>query len=57
MKKDLLSVELGARYDRLFEDRQHGDYMVLTEFEADEVKDKVESAAAFLQAVQALLSV
>ena len=57
VKKDLLSVELGALYDRLFEDRQHGDYMVLTEFEADEVKDKVESAAAFLQAVRALLSV
>ncbi len=45
-----------AAYDRLFEERQHGDYMVLTEFEPDDVKEKVESAAAFLKAVRELLS-
>ncbi|MBI3756656.1 MAG: HEPN domain-containing protein [Deltaproteobacteria bacterium] len=51
VKKEILSVELGMLYDRLFEDRQHGDYMVLTEFEPDEVKEKVESASAFLKAI------
>lgn len=56
VKKGILSIELGALYDRLFEDRQHGDYMVLTEFEADEVKEKIEGVAAFLKAIQALLS-
>jgi uncharacterized protein (UPF0332 family) len=56
IKKSVLSVELGVLYDRLFEDRQHGDYMVLTEFEPDDVKEKIERAAAFLQAVRALLS-
>ena len=57
VKKQVLSVELGALYDRLFEDRQHGDYMVLTEFEADDVKEKIESAARFLKAIGDLLSV
>ena len=56
IKKSVLSVEMGVLYDRLFEDRQHGDYMVLTEFEPDDVKEKIERAGAFLQAVRALLS-
>lgn len=55
IKKKVLPVELGALYDRLFEDRQLGDYMVLTEFESDDVKEKIESAAAFLKAIHALL--
>jgi hypothetical protein len=41
---------------RLFEDRQLGDYMVLTEFEPNDVKEKIESAATFLNAVRELLS-
>lgn len=57
IKKSVLPVEMGRLYDRLFEDRQHGDYMVLTEFEPDDVQEKIELAAAFLQAVRALLSV
>lgn len=56
VKTGILSVELGMLYDRLFEDRQHGDYMVLTEFEPDEMKKKVESAAVFLEAIQKLLA-
>ncbi len=57
VKKNVVPVEMGMLYDRLFEDRQHGDYLVLTEFEPDDIKEKVERTAAFLQTVRALLSV
>ena len=56
IKKHVLPVEMGALYDRLFEDRQLGDYMVLAEFEPNDVKEKIESAATFLNAIRELLS-
>ena len=56
VKTGLLSVEMGALYDRLFEDRQHGDYVVLAEFEPESVREKVESAVIFLNAVRPLVA-
>lgn len=56
VKAGLLSVEMGALYDRLFGDRQHGDYVVLAEFEPGPVREKVESAATFLNAVRPLIA-
>lgn len=56
VKTGLLSVEMGSLYDRLFEDRQHGDYVVLAEFEPESVREKVESAGTFLNAVRSLIT-
>ena len=55
IKTGVLAVEMGALYDRLFADRQRGDYLVLTEFEPQYVEEKIESAAAFLGAIRPLL--
>lgn len=55
IKTGLLPAEMGPVYDRLFEDRQHGDYMALIEFESDYVQEKIESAAAFIIAIQPLI--
>lgn len=55
VKTGLLPEETGALYDRLFEDRQHGDYMALTEFEPEYVKEKIEGAAVFLSAIRPLI--
>lgn len=55
VKGGLLSTEMGAVYDRLFQDRQHSDYMVLTEFEPGYVHEKIESAATFLSTIRPLI--
>lgn len=54
-KTGVLPAEMGALYDRLFADRQRGDYLVLTEFEPEYVKEKIESVATFLGAIRPLL--
>ena len=56
IKTGVLVAEMGALYDRLFADRQRGDYLVLTEFEPEYVGEKVESAATFLGAIRPLLA-
>lgn len=52
IKPGLLDVKWGKFYDRLFEDRQEGDYLALVEFESGYVKDKLNSRKKFLYAIK-----
>jgi len=56
IKTGLLPTEMGALYDLLFEDRQHGDYTALTEFESGYVRERIEGAATFLNAIRPLVT-
>lgn len=52
IKPGLPDVNWGKFYDRLFEDRQEGDYLALVEFESGYVKDKLNSRKKFLYAIK-----
>ncbi|MCF8242530.1 MAG: HEPN domain-containing protein [Melioribacteraceae bacterium] len=47
IKSGLLKVEWAKFYDRLFEDRQEGDYIALTTFEHPYVKSQLDMCAEF----------
>lgn len=55
VKTGKLSIELGKAYDRLFENRQEGDYLELVDFEKDQVEEAIQQAETFVSAVQELL--
>lgn len=50
-----LSREHGDLYNQLFRDRQEGDYVEFTEFDAPYVREKIEACEAFLEALKPLL--
>ena len=49
MKPGLVGTELGQIYDRLFDNRQKGDYADLIRFDPDEVSDWYDEAREFVQ--------
>ncbi len=49
IKKGILNKNQGKLYDRLFEDRQEGDYTALVEFDEDYVEKQLENCIVFLQ--------
>lgn len=55
IKTGLLDVQWGRLYDRLFEDRQEGDYVVFVSFEANYVQTQLEQCSVFLHDLAALL--
>jgi len=56
VKKGLVSEKIGELYDQLFSARQHGDYMVLTEFDEEAVREKVGAAEKILRVISSLVS-
>ncbi len=56
MKTGLVSKEIGALYDELFEERQHSDYLVLVELEHDEVRERIKGAKRILEVIEDLLN-
>lgn len=56
IKTGQLDPKWGRFYDRLFEDRREGDYVVFTTFEADFVQHQIERCRAFLQVIKPFLS-
>jgi hypothetical protein len=52
----LLSSSQGQIYDKLFDNRQRGDYADLTRFEAHDVQPWLDEARAFVSDVEALVS-
>jgi uncharacterized protein (UPF0332 family) len=56
VKPDLLSSSQGQIYDKLFDNRQRGDYADLTHFEAHDVQPWLDEARAFVSDVKALIS-
>jgi len=56
IKEGLIDTKWGKFYDRLFEDRQEGDYTAFVEFEKDYVKEKIELCEEFFNEARKLLS-
>lgn len=55
VKPGLLSVPLGQMYDKLFDNRQRGDYADLVRFVVDDVQPWLGEARAFVGDVAALI--
>ena len=55
VKTGEVEVEWGRFYDRLFDDRQEGDYLVLVVFESGYVKEQLERCGAFLMRIRPLV--
>ena len=49
VKPRLIGTELGQIYDRLFDNRQKGDYADLVRFDPDEVSDWYDEAREFVE--------
>ena len=56
IKKGLLDTNFGKCYDRLFEDRQEGDYLELISFESDYVKLRLKECSELLEKLRPLIS-
>jgi len=54
VKPGLLSTEQGRVYDRMFHDRQEGDYLEFIEFTYDELVDMIAGAEELLEAFEGL---
>jgi len=55
IRTSLLEVEWGKFSDRLFEDRQEGDYLALVSFEQDYIEAQLNRCAAFLENLRPLI--
>jgi uncharacterized protein (UPF0332 family) len=56
VKTGLIPTELGRHFDRLFSNRQEGDYADFTVFQADEVRPWLEETAAFVDYLDGLIA-
>lgn len=55
IKTGRLSRELGDLYNQLFDDRQEGDYVEFTTFDASYVQEKLDACGEFLSDLRPLL--
>lgn len=55
VKPGLLSISMGQMYDRLFDNRQRGDYADLVRFAVEEVRPWLDEARAFIRDVEAVI--
>lgn len=55
IKTGILDIKWGKFYDRLFEDRQEGDYIALVEFDRGYVEEKMDLCTEFVREVRHLL--
>jgi len=55
IKPGILAIELGQLYDRLFDNRQKGDYEDLVRFNIDEVKPWYDEARGFVDAIEKIV--
>lgn len=55
VKSGIVKVELGQIYDKLFRNRQKGDYVDLIHFDVDEVKDWHDEARSFVEMIEVLI--
>ena len=54
VKPGLLPEDLGRIYDRLFHDRQQGDYIEFVSFDAEDVASTIGQSRQFVDALEAL---
>jgi uncharacterized protein (UPF0332 family) len=50
-----VEMRYGDLYNQLFDDRQAGDYVALTEFDAEYVQERIEACETFLKHLRPLL--
>ena len=55
IKTGLLSPDFGKIYDRLYENRQEGDYLELIRFEKDQVYQAIQDATTFVSEIEKIL--
>ena len=55
VKPNIINVELGQLYDRLFDNRQKGDYADLIRFNSNEVRPWLEETKKFVDVVEKLI--
>ena len=55
VKFGLVDPKLGQLYDRLFDNRQKGDYADLVRFDPNEVRDWYDEASEFVETVQHII--
>lgn len=56
VKTGLVDKELGRVYDKLFDNRQKGDYADLVRFDMDEVREWYHEAKMFLDAIEKIIN-
>lgn len=56
VKPGRIEVTLGKIYDRLFENRQEGDYLELIQFEEDQVRNAIQDATTFVSEIQKFIT-
>ncbi len=56
IKAGRLDAEWGRFYDRLYEDRQEGDYAALVSFDREYVESQADRCARFLSELRPLIS-
>jgi uncharacterized protein len=56
IKKGLIEVKWGRYYDKLFEDRQEGDYTAFIDFDKNYVSEQLELCDQFLKELKKLLN-
>lgn len=55
VKTGQLQIEFGKIYDRLFENRQEGDYLELVKFEEDQIRQALHDAGVFVLEMQKII--
>ena len=56
VKQGLIDIEWGKFYDRLFEDRQEGDYLAFISFDQEYVETQLGNAEQFLSHLRPLVA-
>ena len=54
IKPGVIDKRWGRLYDRLFEDRQQGDYLPFTTFDASFIEEQIEETASFVALLEGL---
>jgi len=55
VKTDLINIELGQTFDKLFDNRQKGDYADMVQFEKEMVQGWLDEARRFVEAVEKVI--
>lgn len=56
IKEGLIEVKWGKFYDKLFEDRQEGDYTAFVDFDKDYVREQLKLCEEFLKEIKKLFN-
>jgi len=55
VKTGAVSIDLGQTFDKLFDNRQKGDYADMVRFEKEKVRGWYEEARAFVEAIEKII--